>query len=197
MVNDDDQRSPGGDNWRAKPEETEDAGQTTVRPVQLLAAESIGVVTALPDGRPVHDLFDSEAAGAPDRIAIAIDGRHATPTKRLVAAARAAVLALPRVGRADDFFALGGDSGDVLGTTAVKRNDNFFDVGGRSLNATQVAARLRDAFGVQMPVRTIFEAPTVAELAERVVEAIVKASSPEAMAQALATPAAASQKAER
>jgi amino acid adenylation domain-containing protein len=76
---------------------------------------------------------------------------------------------------------------EVLGIEHVKRLDNFFDVGGHSLNATQVAARLRDAFGVQIPVRTIFEAPTIAELAERVVEAVVKASSPEAMAQAMDT----------
>ncbi|HSO38087.1 MAG TPA: amino acid adenylation domain-containing protein [Labilithrix sp.] len=75
---------------------------------------------------------------------------------------------------------------EVLGTGGLKRRDNFFDVGGHSLNATQVAARLRDTFGVAIPVRTIFEAPTIAELAERVVEAVVKASSPEAMAQALA-----------
>lgn len=58
--------------------------------------------------------------------------------------------------------------GDVLGVDVVELTDNFFDLGGHSLNATQVAARLREAFGVTIAVRTIFEAPTVAELAARV-----------------------------
>ena len=57
----------------------------------------------------------------------------------------------------------------VLRVEKVGISDNFFNLGGHSLLATQAVALVRDAFQVDLNVRCIFEAPTVAEMAERVV----------------------------
>ncbi|MGB7383177.1 MAG: amino acid adenylation domain-containing protein, partial [Rhodococcus sp. (in: high G+C Gram-positive bacteria)] len=58
--------------------------------------------------------------------------------------------------------------GDVLGAPVVGLDDDFFELGGNSLIATQVVARLGAALDAQVPVRAIFESPTVAQLAIRV-----------------------------
>ncbi len=54
----------------------------------------------------------------------------------------------------------------LLGIAKVGLHDNFFALGGHSLLATQAVARTRDRLGVDMPVRVMFERPTVAALAE-------------------------------
>lgn len=103
------------------------------------------------------DEFPLTANGKIDRSALPVpDGRRPdldeafvacrTPTEELLAEIWSQVLGLERVGV----------------------NDNFFQLGGHSLLATQVVSRVREAFQMEMPLRRLFEAPTIAGLAESI-----------------------------
>jgi amino acid adenylation domain-containing protein len=56
---------------------------------------------------------------------------------------------------------------EVLKVNSVSIDDNFFEIGGHSLLAMQVISRIREAFGVEIPLISIFEAPTIAEFAAK------------------------------
>ncbi|HEY0602464.1 MAG TPA: condensation domain-containing protein, partial [Herpetosiphonaceae bacterium] len=59
----------------------------------------------------------------------------------------------------------------VLDRARVGRDENFFELGGHSLLATQVIAQIRTTFAVELPLRSLFEHPTVAALTEQIAAA--------------------------
>jgi amino acid adenylation domain-containing protein/FkbM family methyltransferase len=62
----------------------------------------------------------------------------------------------------------------ILGVKQIGVNHNFFELGGNSLLATQVAARLRLSLEMPFPLRTLFEATTLADLAVKIEELIIE-----------------------
>ncbi|HEY2739634.1 MAG TPA: amino acid adenylation domain-containing protein, partial [Thermoanaerobaculia bacterium] len=100
-----------------------------------------------------------ELAGEPDWPSL-VSGALRTPFEELVAGLFAEVLRVERVGPRDDFF----------------------ELGGHSLLATQLASRLREVSGVELPLRTFFEQPKVADLALRVEDAVRSGVGPAAPA---------------
>jgi amino acid adenylation domain-containing protein len=70
---------------------------------------------------------------------------------------------------------------EVLGEQQIGVEDNFFSVGGHSLLATQIVSRVRQRFEIELPLRVMFEAPTIAELSiaiKRVLEQQTRAQAP-------------------
>jgi amino acid adenylation domain-containing protein len=77
---------------------------------------------------------------------------------------------------------------DLLGVEPVERigvRDSFFDLGGHSLKAGQLVLRVRDLFGIELPVREVFESPTIEAMAVAIGRKLVEEADPDELAKIL------------
>src|SRR6185295_15477995 len=93
--------------------------------------------------------------GKVDRRALPQPGDSQLPSRSYVAPRHAAEELLAQIWR------------ELLRVERVGVTDNFFELGGHSLLATQVVSRVRQVFAQEVALRTLFEAPTIGELATR------------------------------
>ena len=133
--------------WSLKPPPTNCAGFLKDK----LPEHMVPAVFVLLDALPLlsNGKIDRRALPAPDRARPELDKAFVaprTPTEEMLAEIWAQLLDIERVGI----------------------HDNFFDLGGHSLLATQAVSRMREAFQVEIPLRRLFEVPTVAGLAESI-----------------------------
>jgi acyl carrier protein len=89
--------------------------------------------------------------------------RPAEPAAPRAASAPTSTVADPPVGIVEETVA--SIWSELLGIAPVGAHDHFFELGGHSLLATRLLARIDDSLGVRLPLRAIFDAPTVRQLA--------------------------------
>jgi len=104
------------------------------------------------------DEFPRTPSGKIDRLALPAPDRSGVTGPESVAPGNGTERALARI------------CGDLVGIETVYANDNFFELGGDSLLAMQFIAQIRRAFDVSLPVRTLFQLRTIADLAQRIDE---------------------------
>jgi amino acid adenylation domain-containing protein/FkbM family methyltransferase len=110
-----------------------------------------------------------------DKLPLTTNGkvdRNALPAPEQADAAQGASAAAPRTTVEE---LLCGIWGEVLDLKQVGVDRNFFELGGHSLLATQLMSRVRGTFRIEMPLRTLFESPTVEELARKIESALKSA----------------------
>ncbi|OPF84591.1 non-ribosomal peptide synthetase [Streptomyces antioxidans] len=110
---------------------------------EYMVPDAVVVLDALP--LTAHGKLDRAALPAPEFRSEAAERAPRTPQEEILCALFARVLDVERVGVDDDFFALGGNS----------------------LSAVRLLSRVRSAFGAEVDVRAVFEAPTAERLARR------------------------------
>jgi acyl carrier protein len=106
----------------------------------------------VPDAFVVLDKLPLSPQGKVDRARLPAAGAVAPPPPRGQRSPTSTEAAVARIWA------------EVLRVAHVGLDDNFFDLGGHSLMALQVIVRVREQFAVELPVRSLFEAPTVAGL---------------------------------
>ncbi len=140
-----------------RPEESFDAAEARKYLKQKLPEYMIPSALVLLDELPLtaNGKVDRKALPAPDQTRRQWEGTYQaprTPTEETLVAIWGEVLKLAKIGI----------------------HDNFFELGGHSLLATQIVSRMRRAFSIELPLRRLFESPTVAELAVIITESQAK-----------------------
>ncbi|HEU4561131.1 MAG TPA: amino acid adenylation domain-containing protein, partial [Longimicrobium sp.] len=167
---------------RVEPGEVESAllAHVAVREARVVAREDAGekrLVAYVVGGAEAEELRAHLRKSVPEHMVPAafvfLDALPLTPNGKLDRKA----LPAPDYGTAADRYVaprtpaeevLAGIWAGVLRLERVGVTESFFELGGHSLLATRVVSRIREVFGVEVPLRALFERPTVAELAKTV-----------------------------
>jgi acyl carrier protein len=155
--------------WDPWPEETKKytGVQTSMDRYTMTPKESVDafqrVVTMMPDGHVVVATGD-----LPARLDLWVRREYAADDAASVAHPRPLIQSMYVAPQDERQQQIADIWQQLLGVEQVGINDNFFDLGGHSLLATRMAARLRDAFQIELPLQKFFQSPTVAGLAQAV-----------------------------
>ncbi len=143
----------------------EQSNETPASQFSILNSQFLGELRAylrerlpeymVPWGYVMVEEWPLTPSGKVDRSALPLpDGRRSEVERAYVAP------------RNETEATLAGLCGELLGLAQVGVEDNFFELGGHSLMATQLLSRVRERFQVEIPLRSLFENPTVAHMAE-------------------------------